>query len=105
MDEKSGPADARSDAVLDVVRKVRAWNVARDPTFRDLATHVIDDARESFRDGPEGALPAPGEDPRFDALLRLARMVDASPQAVLAALADLERAADQETRPIRPGGA
>lgn len=90
---------------MDVVRKVRAWNDSREPTFRDLATRVIDDARESFRDGPEGELPAPGEDPRFDALLRLARVVDASPQAVLAALAELEATAGQETRPIRPGGA
>ena len=97
--------DARSAAAMDVARKVRGWNVAREPGFRDLASRAIDDARESFRDGPEGLLPAPGADARFDALLALARQVDASPQGVLAALSDLERAVRQDTSPIRPGGA
>ena len=98
----SRPVDARSQAVFDVAQKVRRWNVARDPSFRDLVSHVIDGAREAFRDERDGALPAPGQDPRYDALLTLARQADASPQAVVEALDALERAA--QTGPIRPTG-
>lgn len=83
----------RAEVLADVAERVALWNEFRTDDFQDRVARLVNGAREHWR--VRGELPAPGADPLFDALLRLAEVADSSPTAVRDACADALRESEQ----------
>lgn len=75
----------RATAAREAAERIAAWDRSRPDQFRDMTIHAVAEAREAFREGPEGELPARGTDPLYEALEALAQEADASPEGVEAA--------------------
>ena len=82
----------RSRVLSETAERVALLNEFRTDDFQDGAVRLVNEARESWRDGDD--LPPPGADPMFDALVGIADAADSSPIAVRDACAAAFRAAE-----------
>jgi hypothetical protein len=71
-----------AETVRDVAERVALWNEVRTDDFHDQVVRLVNDARESFREGAESELPARGEDELLDSMLEIADVADAPRIAV-----------------------
>jgi hypothetical protein len=90
----------RRAAVARAAAQIARWNADRDDDFQDKAMGEVRLAQDAFRADVGAELPPPGADPLLDALMELARSLDASPETVVSACdAALEAAGVAEARP------
>ena len=73
-------AAERSRTLSEVAERVALLNEFRTDDFQDEVVRIVQDARESWRDGDD--LPRRGSDATYDALMGLADAADGSPIAV-----------------------
>lgn len=93
--------EQRAGSVREVAERVALWNEVRTDDFQDRVVRLVNEAREQFRDGVEGELPAAGADPLYDALIDVASEADSSPIGVRDACGRAFEAADEVMAPAR----
>lgn len=86
----------RREAVALAASRIAHLNVERDDDFQDAAMGHVRLAQDAFRDDVGSGLPGPGTDALLDALMELARSLDASPETVGAACDAALEAADPQ---------